>query len=273
MSQPTKQIVKIGVLLLILVIPAVLIPLHLGLITKFTDLVTQVVAMVVGTLICSGIALLFGGLVLQKEKPVSPRSEKPALTISLAEAKNEGEVKELEVRFPGRVRRTRKVCFYYVTVKARGRRTVENVLAYCDGEQLRIVPRTEKSSFGIDWNGYSVEEFDKGGANDFITALLREERKTKDAISFVHPGAQGQSFVLFFTVEGRQEFYIPAATYLWYNPRTGLCGHGRDDGTGTVKLSLHLAGQDAESCDATFEVAFEKWNSFKVKPVRLTNEK
>ena len=184
----------------------------------------------------------------------------PRLVIAPEDVELTGEEKTVEVRFPNGEKRIHKVRFYYVTVRAKGQRTVENVTASCDGNRLRIIPKNTKPSFGVDWNGYSITKFDEDGAYSFVIAIIREERKTKEEIRFVHPGS-GQTFVLFFTVEGRGDFYLPATTYLPYNTRTG---YARDNGTGTVKLSLHLEGQD-KWCDATFEVAFENWASFRVK--------
>ena len=196
---------------------------------------------------------------------VMPR---PELFIPLTKLGSTGEVKELEVRFPNGESRRNRVCFYYVPVMAKGQRTVENVYASLDGNPLRIMPKTGKPSFGIDYHRFSVEDFDKVGPREFVYALLREEKKTKDRIEYVHP-SQGQDFVLFFGVEGLTDFYIVADTYLWYNPRTGFCGGRRDDGTGTLRLKLDLSGQDAKGCSMMFEVAFRKWDSFTVTPIEL----
>lgn len=200
-----------------------------------------------------------------------PTADQPELIIDPRDVEPVGEVKNLEVRFQSGEKRTRGACFYYATVRAKGQKTVKNVLASCDGNRLRIIPKNEKPSFGIDWNGYPIKDFDKGGAQAFIDAVLREERKTKDSIRFVHPG-RGEKFVLFFGVEERGDFYIPAETYLWYNPRTGLCGHERDEGTGVVRMSLHLSGQDAKGCDSIFEVAFQNWKSFEVKLAKSSQQ-
>jgi hypothetical protein len=192
----------------------------------------------------------------------------PELFIPLTMLGSTGEVKELEVRFPNGESRKNRVCFYYVTVRAKGEKTVENVYASLDGNELRIVPRTAKASFGIDYNRFSVEDFDKVGPREFVYALLREQKKTKDRIEYLHPRT-GQDFVLFFGVEGLTDLYIAANTYVWYNPRTGFCGHHRDDGAGILKLKLDLSGQDAKGCSMIFEVAFRKWDSFIVTPIEL----
>lgn len=249
----------VGALLILLTVPAFLIPLYYGWVTDVVDLATQVTALVIGTLLTSGVVLLFKDMIFGKKRP--------ELTIPFTELKSTGEVKELEVRFPNAKRRNR-VCFYYVTVMAKSEKTIENVYASLDGNQLRIVPRTEKSSFGIDYDRLSVEEFDKAGPREFVYALLNEEKKTKDKIEYVHP-SQRQDFVLFYGVEGLMGFYIPTITYFPYNPRTGPCGLQRDDGTGTLKLKLDLSGQDAKGCSMMFEVAFRKWDSFTVTPIEL----
>jgi hypothetical protein len=140
-------------------------------------------------------------------------------------------VKTIEVRFPNGEKRIRNAAFYYVTVRAKGQKTVENVKASCDSFQLRIIPRNAKPSFGVDWDDYSIETFDKAGAQAFIDAILREERKTKDLIKFVHPGP-GEKFVLFFSIEEMKDFFIPAETFVWYNRRTG----------GNASLSFGLRG-------------------------------
>jgi hypothetical protein len=196
----------------------------------------------------------------------------PELTIPISELKSTGEVKEVEVRFPdGETVRKHRVCFYYATVRAKGQRTVENVFAYLDGNPLKIVPRTGKPSFGIDYDRLSVKKFDEAGPQEFVYALLGEREKTKDRIRYLHPGP-GQDFVLFFGVEGLKDFFIVGNTFLWYNPRTGLCGLHRDDGTGTLKLGLRLDGQDAIGCTVMFEVAFRKWDSFSVTAERLPQQ-
>jgi hypothetical protein len=133
---------------------------------------------------------------------------------------------------------------------------------------LRIAPRTEKPSFGIDYNRLSAKKFDEAGPQEFVSALLREQEKTKDEIKYLHPGP-GHDFVLFFGVEGLEDLFIVARTFLWYDPRKGFCGLHRDDGTGILKLRLHLDGQDAKGCDMMFEVNFRKWDSFSVTPVKL----
>ena len=192
----------------------------------------------------------------------------PELFIPLTKLGSTGEVKELEVRFPNGELRKHRVCFYYVTVMAKGQRTVENVYAFLDDNQLKIVPKTGKPSFGIDYDRLSVEKFDKGGPQEFVYALLNEQKKTKDKIEYVHPGP-GQDFVLFFGVEGLTDFYIVANTYVWYDPRKGRCGLGRDDGTGKLRLKLRLNGQDVKGCDMMCEVIFRKWDSFTVTPIEL----
>jgi hypothetical protein len=196
----------------------------------------------------------------------------PELTIPISELKSTGEVKELEVRFPdGITVRKHPVCFYYVTVRAKGQRTVENVFAYFDGNPLKIVPRTEKPSFGIDYNRLSVKKFDEAGPQEFVYALLREQKKTKDGIKYLHPGP-GQDFALFLGVKGLEDFFIVGNTFLWYDRRKGLCGLHRDDGTGTLKLGLRLDGQDAIGCTVMFEVTFRKWDSFSVTAVKFPQQ-
>jgi hypothetical protein len=203
------------------------------------------------------------------ETVVKLATSQPELTIPISELKPTGEVKEIEVRFPnGDIRRNR-VCFYYVTVRAKGQRTIENVFASLDGTPLNIAPRTEKPSFGVDYTRFSAKRFDEHGTLEFVYALLREQRKVKDRIRYLHPGP-GQDFVLFFGVEGLNDFYIFSGTYLWYDPRRGFCGSYRDDGTGTVKLRLYLEGQDAKGCNMMFKVNFLKWDSFSVTPVELS---
>lgn len=231
------------------------------------------------------IGIAVGGVVFlvfllwpQAQKPIvrevtPPQTQpQPELTIPISELKSTGEVKEIEVRFPnGDTVRKNRVCFYYVTVRTKGQRTVENVFASLDGNPLNIAPRTEKPSFGVDYDRFSVERFDERGPLEFVFALLSERRKVKDRIRYLHPGP-GQDFALFFGVEGLNDFYIFAGTYVWYDPRRGFCGVQRDDGTGILKLRLHLEGQDAKSCNMMFKVNFRKWDSFSVTPVELPQQ-
>lgn len=251
----------VGLVLLLLMIPVVSMPLYYGWVTDMADFATQVTAIIVATLLTSGTVLLFKDMIFGKKE----------LTIPISELKSTGEVKELEVRFRNGEIRKNKVCFYYVTVRTKGQRTVKNVFASLDGNPLNIAPRTGKPSFGVDYDRLSVKRFDEAKPLEFVFALLREREKVKDRIRYLHPGP-GQDFVLLFGVEGLKNFYVFSRTYLWYNPRSGLCGLDRDDGTGTLKLRLHLEGQDAKGCSMMFEVNFRKWDSFSVTPVELPQQ-
>jgi hypothetical protein len=62
----------VGIVLLLLIIPAILIPLYFGWVTSMVDIATEVTAIVVATLLTSGMVLLFKDLIFGKKEPTAP---------------------------------------------------------------------------------------------------------------------------------------------------------------------------------------------------------
>ncbi|MGA8856903.1 MAG: hypothetical protein WB643_07035 [Candidatus Bathyarchaeia archaeon] len=202
--------------------------------------------------------------------------DKPRLTVALTKT-NENQVKELEVRFPGRIRRTPAVRFYYITVRNEGKKTADDVRVRCQGNGVRIIPFTSKSSFGIDVERVdemgTVEYFDKSVPESAISAILNDHNKVKDSIEFIHPGPEGEKFVLFFTVEGyTDKFFIPAQTKLWYNAYGGHLNAHYSPERSSTKVGIHIGARDITGYYAEFEVMLYDWNRFDVKLVGIVEE-
>jgi hypothetical protein len=200
-------------------------------------------------------------------------ADRPRLTVALSK-ENENEVKELEVRFPGGIRRTPAVRFYYITIRNEGTKTADDVRVRCHGNDVRIIPFTSKSSFGIDVERIdemgTVEYFDKSIPESAISAILNDHNKVKDSIEFIHPGPEGEKFVLFFTVEGyTDKFFIPAHTKLWYNAYGGHLNAMHGTERRTTKVGIHIGARDITGYYAEFEVMLYDWNSFDVKLVGI----
>jgi hypothetical protein len=147
----------------------------------------------------------------------------PKLIITNADLKSDS-IKKLVVRFPHGKKREHEVRFYYVKVRNEGEKTVDDVIAYCGADQIRFIPSTENSTFGLDFEGSeTLEEFDRFGIEMYAIALIRDQRKLKDEIEYIHPGPVGESFVLFFTLKGYDErVYVPAHTRVPHNIYGGL---------------------------------------------------
>jgi len=236
---------------------------------SLTDLFSNILSVLVYVALTSlGTTLLLLVTGQWKQKSVAPR-----LTIVRTELRSQEEIKELVVRFPNGKERRHKVRFCYVTVKSEGR-TADDFVAHCDVDALRFIPLTSKATFGIDFDGSeSPEEFDQIGLEGFVTALLRDHRRVKDEIQHVHPS--GETFALFFTLEGKDDgLYIPAHTKVWYNIYGGQFG-GRVIGheKGLIHLSLYLDARDMqEEQYVSVEVRFDKWDSFETKLVESPQE-
>lgn len=108
----------------------------------------------------------------------------PKLTITESDLKSDG-VKRLVVRFPHGEVREHEVRFYYVKVRNDGGKTADDMIDMCGSNQMRFIPLTGKSTFGLDFEGTeTLEEFDKFGIESFVVALLRDHRKLKDAMEY-----------------------------------------------------------------------------------------
>jgi len=206
-----------------------------------------------------------------KPSPELTKIQESRLTVVREKLNPADEIKTLEIRFPNGERRYRRVRFCYVTIRTEGK-TANDVVLYSGLNQMRLIPPTNKSTFGIDIDPlppYSTEEFDREEELGFVYALDRDHRKVKDAIEYVHPDPRGKRVVLFFTLEGvNDRVYVPAFTKLWYNIYGGEMG-ARWIGhpVGIIKLPLLVTARDIEGFDVLFEVNFHRWDSFEVKPV------
>lgn len=198
----------------------------------------------------------------------------PKLTITESDLKSDG-VKRLVVRFPHGEVREHEVRFYYVKVRNDGGKTADDMIDMCGSNQMRFIPLTGKSTFGLDFEGTeTLEEFDKFGIESFVVALLRDHRKLKDAMEYVHPGPVGESFVLFFTLKGYNDrIYVPAHTRVPHNIYGGEYG-GRVIGhpKGIIRLYLHVEARDIEGCRAAFEINFRNWKSFDAKQLECIDD-
>jgi hypothetical protein len=196
------------------------------------------------------------------------------LIITDADVKSDS-IQKLVVRFPHGEIREHEVRFYYVKVRNEGEKTVDDVIAYCGANQIRFIPSTEKSTFGVDLEeSETLEEFDRFGIESYVVALLRDHRKVKDEIKYIHPGPVGESFVLFFTLKGYGDrVYVPAHTRVPHNIYGGeyegrVIGHPE----GIIRLYLSVEGRDIQGCTAEFEINFDNWKTFRVKRLHSTNE-
>lgn len=192
----------------------------------------------------------------------------PELSVAETKIAAAEEVRELLVKFSSGGSRKHEVRFHYVTVSNSGRKTAEDLVASCRDVPIRMIPLIWKSTFAVD-SHESVGSFHKNGIDSFIYALIGDQRKLRDTVD-VHPGAtQAWTFVLFFTLKGRNDcLYVPCNTKIWFHTRRGFLGIERDNGTGIIRLPLHLTWKDMEApCDVLFEARLADWKSFEIKPV------
>jgi hypothetical protein len=195
----------------------------------------------------------------------------PNLTIlvtDLKDLKDEERISEVEVRLrDGKVRR-HEGRFFYITVRNSGRRSAEDVEAYCPSyspeEQMVFMPLRKRLAYTIDYNR-SAQAFDeeeaRHGAEAFVFALLREYRWPRKVS--IHPGPKGETFVLFFTLKDYRLLTVPGPTRIYPNFEEGMpCA---------VTLYVVLQGKDMRHLyTAAFKVTLESWSSFKVEQIEQT---
>jgi hypothetical protein len=208
------------------------------------------------------------------EKLVPSSLGQPQLIVTESEIKPD-QVETLEFRFANGERRYHEVRFYYIKIRNDGPKSVDDVTLTCQGNQMLVIPSTSKSSFGIDVdeNQMSAKEFDERPLDNAINLLLRDRKKLKDSIKYVHPSSEGVSFVLFFTIEGiNDRLLIPAYTKVWYNAYGGFKKiiHGSKNIKPT-KVWIHVRARDMKQLDVGFEAVLRNWRSFDVKQLNSTS--
>ena len=213
-------------------------------------------------------------VIIRKTGFLEPDSPEPKLVFAEADELKDG-VKQVIVRFPHDIKREHGVRFHYIKIRNDGSRTADDVKVRCDDDDMRFIPLTGKPSYGVDFEGNETPtEFDERGVDFFAVAINRDHMKVKDEIAHVNPGLLGESFVLFFTLEGYDDcIFIPAHTLVSHNIYGGVYGGivtGHPEGL--IQLYLHLSARDIEDSTTAFAIAFRKWDSFDVVQLESTDD-
>jgi len=184
----------------------------------------------------------------------------PKFNITLTDLKPEEKIREVQIRFRGGEVRKHEARFCYITVRNSGKRTAEDVVAWCGTDRMMFMPIRRKLTYTVDHDD-APEDFDeevKISKEAYIFALLRED-KLKETVT-IHPGPIGEAFVLFFTLKDFPQLCIPGFTRIYRGiPCT------------KHELTIYLRGEHmSDSQEATFEVTAKSWDSFEVKQIGQT---
>jgi hypothetical protein len=214
------------------------------------------------------IGILYWGWRPEINRKLAERNE-PKLTIApadLSQLKEEERIKELEVRLIDGKTRKCGARFYYITVRNSGKKTAEDVTAYCPGELADLMvfmPLRRRSALRVDYNrtseGFDEETKERYGES-YIFALLTDYKFPRTIN--ISPGPKGETFVLFFTLECFRVPTVPGASRIYPTDKSMPC---------TVMLPIYTQGKNMSyRYTAAFKVNLKKWNDIEVEQVVQT---
>jgi len=247
----------IGLLLVVLVIPSVLIPFFLGLVTDLRDLATQVVAILITILGASGISLLFGDFLFKKEKQAP---DKPEIVVEPVKLSSDEIPRELHVRLRRGGEVKHETYFHFVKVRSK-RGSVDDLRAYFSingggRKPMRIFACPLKETFTVtqtpEIDVVPTEETEEG-LEEFAIAFLNDEKWGQDTIS-LDESSDGYDFLLFFALKGMYRAYVPSNTRRYLPMPSKYRFDLYLEGTG---LPLYKA--------ASLDITARSWNLFDVK--------